>query len=143
MCSSLLLSVGTSPWHWYATSAIPRLCLGCAVFFPLGVLARRGAAVLALPAPLSVGLDRSLAPFFLPVVAFVAAYSFLPHKELRFLLPAAPLLYLTLAHGLSKVYVPRRGPSLRFSCVQWLARLAPATHTRVFIVAIPGSLSRN
>ena len=49
------------------------------------------------------GLDRQAAPLFLPSLLFVAAYSYLPHKELRFVLPAAPMLFVVAAHGAAKL----------------------------------------
>jgi hypothetical protein len=89
------MPTGTSPWHWYATSALPRTLLACGLFVPVGALSRKGAVAGVL--------DARVAPFLLPVAAFVGLYSFLPHKELRFLLPSAPLLYLVAAHGMSKM----------------------------------------
>ena len=74
--------------------------LAFGAFAPFAVLSRSHARW-RLPG-VGVGIDTRIAPYLAPVVAFVAAYSFLPHKELRFLLPAAPLLYLVLAHGMSK-----------------------------------------
>lgn len=50
------------------------------------------------------GLDWSVLEFAVPAVAFVALYSFLPHKELRFLLPALPLFHLMAGSGLAKVW---------------------------------------
>jgi hypothetical protein len=79
-------------------------------FVPVGITSRvhpvfRFPVPLPLPSTLAPGLDRRIAPYIVPAAVFVALYSFLPHKELRFLLPAAPLLYLTAAHGLAKMYV--------------------------------------
>jgi hypothetical protein len=49
-------------------------------------------------------LDWEMLEFLLPGVAFVALYSVLPHKELRFLLPGMPLLHIAAARGASKLY---------------------------------------
>ena len=50
------------------------------------------------------GLDWDVLEFAVPAVAFVALYSFLPHKELRFLLPALPLFHLMAGSGLAKAW---------------------------------------
>jgi hypothetical protein len=51
-----------------------------------------------------VSIDWDIALFLFPAIGFVALYSFLPHKELRFLLPAFPLFHVVAGHGLSKLY---------------------------------------
>jgi alpha-1,6-mannosyltransferase len=76
---------GTAPWHWYFSSALPR---ALALAYPLALLspfvAPHPAAELAL-IPLSA----------------VALYSFLPHKELRFILYAVPPLNVAAAAALA------------------------------------------
>lgn len=89
---------GTSPWHWYATSALPRSMLGAALLAPVGLLSRVN--------PVLGCLDRRVAHVVLPALGFVAIYSWLPHKELRFVLPVVPLLNLAAAHGAVKLCVP-------------------------------------
>lgn len=82
---------GTSPWHWYITSALPRSLLGA---FPLALL--------------GVFLERRLVQLMVPCFAFVALYSLLPHKELRFVFFALPLLNLSAACAV--VHVFRKKP---------------------------------
>jgi alpha-1,6-mannosyltransferase len=76
---------GTSPWHWYLTSALPRLTAS-----PL---------ILATPfVPLlPEALRRQLTRLLFPAIFYVATYSILPHKETRFLFPIMP----TINTGLS------------------------------------------
>lgn len=100
---------GTSPWHWYGTSALPRALLGGAPGVAL-------AAVGAPPARVAV----------LTAAAFTVLYSFLPHKELRFLLPVLPLLNVAAAAGLASLW-RRGGLAARAFVVGLLAASAAAT----------------
>ena len=78
---------GTSPWHWYFSHALPRALVGAAPLALLGVVAARGRA------------RKSTASCAVPALLFVAMYSALPHKELRFVFYAIPALNVAAAHG--------------------------------------------
>jgi alpha-1,6-mannosyltransferase len=71
---------GVSPFHAYWTSLIPRIC-------PIGYL-------LALPAYWWIKESRK---FLIPCGIFVSLYSFLPHKEWRFVIYILPLINLCAA----------------------------------------------
>ncbi|KAM3520127.1 hypothetical protein MY4038_009548 [Beauveria bassiana] len=95
---------GTSPWHYYFSSALPRLLLNplalplaaCAIWWPA---TRRPAADLVAP----------------PLL-FVALYSLQPHKEARFIFYAVPALTAAAALGANYVYT-RRSKSLLYRIV--------------------------
>ena len=72
------------PFLWYFYSALPRSLLGA---LPLAVV---GVAV----------TGRRLAKVVAVALVFVLLYSFLPHKELRFIIYAVPLFNLAAALGL-------------------------------------------
>ncbi|RVX66359.1 hypothetical protein B0A52_09967 [Exophiala mesophila] len=75
---------GTSPWHWYFTSAIPRLVLN-----PL--------LLLLIPYSMTMPVASSVAHSLTPSLIYIVLYSFLPHKETRFLFPIVPPLTASIA----------------------------------------------
>ncbi|KAL6248896.1 Dol-P-Man:Man(7)GlcNAc(2)-PP-Dol alpha-1,6-mannosyltransferase [Rhinocladiella similis] len=75
---------GTSPWHWYFTSALPRLVLN-----PF---------LLALPFwGLTTTLCPQLSDLLIPSLSYISLYSILPHKETRFLFPVVPPITASVA----------------------------------------------
>ncbi|KAI5800513.1 alpha-1,6-mannosyltransferase subunit [Pyronema domesticum] len=84
---------GESPWHYYFTSSLPKLCLN------------------PLTQPL-IFISGSLAPF--PHLLFIAAYSVLvKHKEWRFIVYSIPTLTTAAAEGAAWVW-NRRGKSAAY-----------------------------
>ncbi|MBE3047365.1 hypothetical protein IMZ48_33585, partial [Candidatus Bathyarchaeota archaeon] len=81
---------GVSPWHYYFTSAIPRMILN-----PVALVAL---IPLSLYSPATSRAARSL---LVPSLLFVAIYSFQPHKETRFIFYVSPPLTATAALGAS------------------------------------------
>ncbi|OEU10286.1 dolichyl-phosphate-mannose-protein mannosyltransferase [Fragilariopsis cylindrus CCMP1102] len=121
---------GLSPWHWYFTTALPKAMLFTLLLVPLSIF--RIAEVLVameqrwrdpkinednhnndnnravngsnwLPVSTSMLVDTQWSRFILPIFGFVGLYSFLGHKEMRFIFPALPILNLGAAVGLSKL----------------------------------------
>eukprot|EP00742_Colponemidia_sp_Colp-10_P012652 GILJ01014236.1.p1 GENE.GILJ01014236.1~~GILJ01014236.1.p1 ORF type:complete len:488 (-),score=59.12 GILJ01014236.1:135-1598(-) len=86
---------GTFPFHWYVTSALPRALLATAVLIPFGIFLP--------PRDLFAMMDRRVMLRVLPVLLFVCLYSFLPHKELRFIFPAISFFNVIAAVGLAKI----------------------------------------
>ncbi|KAM3369052.1 hypothetical protein ACQJBY_017124 [Aegilops geniculata] len=88
---------GTHSIHWYFTSALPRSML---VAYPLCLV---GAL-----------LDRRIVPYVLPVTLFVVLYSKLPHKELRFIIAAVPMLNVSASLAASRLYNNRKKSGWNF-----------------------------
>ncbi|CAM6098551.1 unnamed protein product [Calypogeia fissa] len=84
---------GVSPPLWYFTSALPRAML---VGWPLAL-----AGIL---------LERRMVQYILPVLSFIALYSKLPHKELRFILIGVPVLNIAAAVAATRAYNNRKKP---------------------------------
>ncbi|KAL8995502.1 MAG: hypothetical protein Q9169_004762, partial [Polycauliona sp. 2 TL-2023] len=87
---------GTSPWHFYFTSALPRL-----LFNPL-------LYILCIPLAVSQpALRRSVAELLIPNLAFVALYSLQPHKEWRFIIYTIPPFLTAAALGANWIWTRR------------------------------------
>lgn len=87
---------GVSPWHYYFINAIPRLMLNpmtWALCVPLALVNR---------ATRKTSLD-----IMIPLLAFVAIYSILPHKEWRFIIYIIPGLTGVAAAGASWIWIRR------------------------------------
>lgn len=77
---------GVSPPGWYFYSVLPRALLGSLLLLPFGLL-----------------LERRLWRLTSVALLFVGLYSLLPHKELRFVIYAFPLLNLPAANFCARV----------------------------------------
>jgi len=104
---------GVMPFHWYFTSALPKALLGGALLAPAGLFP--WPAAFQLPSHLQKAHLRVMG-IVAPVLAFVLLYSFLPHKELRFIFYAIPIFNLAaalaLARGWHCLHFPPSGGSL-------------------------------
>ena len=78
---------GVSPFYWYFTSALPRMLN---ISYPTAFI---GALV-----------DSRARRMTIVALSFVFLYSFLDHKELRFLFPTLPLWNLSAALGLDTLF---------------------------------------
>ena len=82
---------GTKPFLWYAYSALPRMLL---IAYPLSVY--------------GFTQERRCRSAFTIASFFVFAFSFLGHKELRFLFPVLPLFNFCGACGMHRLTLNRR-----------------------------------
>ncbi|EJD76603.1 glycosyltransferase family 22 protein [Loa loa] len=71
---------GILPYFWYFYSAIPRTMIASTPLVLLGAL-----------------IDRRLLSILMPVICYIFVYSFLPHKELRFIIYTLPVLNVSSA----------------------------------------------
>ncbi|KAI4140343.1 MAG: hypothetical protein LQ341_003874 [Variospora aurantia] len=87
---------GTSPWHFYLTSALPRL-----LFNPLTY-------ILCIPLSFTQpALRCAVADLVVPNLAFVLLYSLQPHKEWRFIIYVIPPLLTAAALGANWIWIRR------------------------------------
>jgi len=77
---------GTSPFLWYFYSAIPRAMSAPLIFVPLGLY-----------------FDPRARADLWPIFTFVLLYSFLPHKELRFIMYVFPVVNMVAAVGMDRL----------------------------------------
>jgi alpha-1,6-mannosyltransferase len=84
---------GVSPFHFYFSSALPRLLLNPAVY------------VICIPvALLQPALQPSAKQLLAPNILFVALFSILPHKERRFVIYILPPLTTVAALGANWIW---------------------------------------
>ncbi|GAX21613.1 alpha-1,6-mannosyltransferase [Fistulifera solaris] len=102
---------GVSAWHWYWTAALPKALLLTGFLVPWSVV-RLPEQLVAIemvvlenqrPPMRPPWIDPTYLPFLLPALGFVALYSLLGHKEMRFLFPVLPLFNLCAAAGLQRL----------------------------------------
>jgi alpha-1,6-mannosyltransferase len=119
---------GTEPWSFYFFNALPRL-----LFNPLSYL-------LAIPVALRQSATRLTAlALLVPALAFVALYSFQPHKEWRFIVYIIPSLTTVAALGAGYLWTHRE----RSSFARWATRVLALSTLAVFclsnLVLLPAS----
>eukprot|EP00986_Skeletonema_menzelii_P015418 scaffold11724_cov148-Skeletonema_menzelii.AAC.3 len=93
---------GVMPFHWYVSNALPKGLLLTLFLIPLSFFNLKGRA--KEKANNNTMIDRTLLHFFIPTFGFVVLYSFLPHKEMRFIFPALPMFNACAAYGLRKLH---------------------------------------
>ncbi|CAG8026613.1 unnamed protein product [Penicillium salamii] len=111
---------GTEPWSFYFLNALPRL-----IFNPLCYL-------LAIPVALRQPATRNNAlPLLIPAMAFVALYSFQPHKEWRFIIYIIPSITSAAALGAGYLWTHRS----RSFFARWATRALAISSLAVFLLS--------
>ena len=82
----LCISFQTQPLWWYFSSALPKCLLLSVLFLPYALY-----------------IDRRSHVILISATTYVALYSLLPHKELRFIIYTVPLFNLVAAMALSNM----------------------------------------
>ncbi|CAJ2500918.1 Uu.00g037710.m01.CDS01 [Anthostomella pinea] len=94
---------GVSPWHYYFTSALPKILTN-----PLSSIALISFAMC------NPGTRRQAQALVIPSLLFVTIYSLQPHKEARFIFYVAPPLTAAAALGANYIFT-RRTKSAAFA----------------------------
>ncbi|XP_011504718.1 PREDICTED: dol-P-Man:Man(7)GlcNAc(2)-PP-Dol alpha-1,6-mannosyltransferase-like [Ceratosolen solmsi marchali] len=103
---------GTSPFLWYFYSALPRGMAFSYFLIPLGIFWDSRARVLTIPG-----------------IVYVIFFSFLPHKELRFVMYVFPLLNVSAAAACHRIWENRSKSS-------WNALIALITLGHLILNAV-------
>lgn len=93
---------GTSPWHYYFTNSLPKLMLN-----PMSIL-------VCIPVALAQNATRKFSvDLLLPLLAYVAILSLLPHKEWRFIIYVIPGFTAIAAAGAASIWRRRTNSTAR------------------------------
>ena len=92
---------GEAPFHWYFTNAIPKALSGSLALLPFALMLRAPRTWSEIRSCFT--LDGRVLRLLAPLLSFVLLYSFLAHKELRFIYPILPALACVAGVGLWKV----------------------------------------
>lgn len=103
---------GTSPWHWYFSSALPRLLLVPPVYLFLWAIGS-----------LNLPDARNTRQLLIPNATYIVLYSALAHKESRFIFPVLPPLSLAAAPALAYLWTHRRKSRLYQATVTLISAL--------------------
>lgn len=105
---------GVMPFYWYFANALPKGMLLTLFLVPLAFLnllafsqketQNRMHNAKNYIMQTNAIIDQRMLPFFASTIGFVFLYSFLPHKEMRFIFPALPMFNACAAYGLSKLH---------------------------------------
>lgn len=119
---------GTEPWTFYFLNALPRLLLN-----PLAYL-------VAIPVALRQPSTRPpAASLLVPSLAFVALYSFQPHKEWRFIIYTVPSFTATAALGAAYLWTHRSRSRFARASTTLLAISTLAAFLLSNLVLLPAS----
>ncbi|XP_053970627.1 probable Dol-P-Man:Man(7)GlcNAc(2)-PP-Dol alpha-1,6-mannosyltransferase isoform X1 [Hylaeus volcanicus] len=114
---------GTSPFLWYFYSALPRGLAFSYFLIPLGML-----------------WDARVRTLTVPGIAFVILFSFLPHKELRFIIYVFPLLNVSAAVVCHRIWENRAKSSWNgFMALIILSHLVLNALFSMFLLCVAGS----
>ncbi|XP_070523340.1 dol-P-Man:Man(7)GlcNAc(2)-PP-Dol alpha-1,6-mannosyltransferase isoform X1 [Cardiocondyla obscurior] len=114
---------GTSPFLWYFYSALPRGLALSYVLVPIGMI-----------------WDARVRLLTVPAIIFVILFSFLPHKELRFIMYVFPLLNVGAAAACHRIWENRTKTMLnRFLALIILVHLILNGIFSMFLLCVSGS----
>ena len=91
---------GVMPFSWYFTRALPKMLLTSSFLIPLGLNSTKD--------------KKSSWLLFGPIIAFILAYSFLGHKEIRFIIYSVPVFNIIAALGLNDILNKLQNYNLNF-----------------------------
>ena len=87
---------GTSPFHFYFTSALPRLLYNPVTY------------ILCIPLAVVGPLRSKSLSILIPNILFIAVYSLQPHKEWRFIVYSIPPITAVAAQGANWIWIRRQ-----------------------------------